>query len=428
MKLVSEIMVALKKETLPQLVDCFGSSGCQVKSMSLYESVDSENVYICELIYQQPEQLANCINSLKKSSDKFNFLSTNTSLENALIGGMLDITGKLPYETTEDYELNVLGGAEIINDKIIRGLADDYCGIKHLTANVCSVVNRDLAKKKLYSIYAIAERDSLIMKKFSGMNCIPLSFLYNQYEDCIRHIQNSAIGFRGMRILEVEECNISFYEQLLDDFPVPLLIRELDETPLYILALVHKCMQKHGLNGDDTNIGILGVDNSVIRLTRLLLKAGIRRVLGYDVNENILLTFEGQGALATTKENIIGNADIIILMKNNFSVSDFNNIRPGQFAISMLPESSVDSDSVLGHGVREFIQFNQNDLLAISPALLYGLINAEISFCDDMMLLDLAEKMTRFIDNDRYIFSESPGDIVSIISDFLCLRLSPGSS
>ena len=421
MKLVSEIMVSLKKETLSQLVDCFIGSGCRIKSMSLSESEDLENVYICELIYQQPEQLMNCINTLKESADKFNFISTSTSLEHALKGGMLEISGRLPFESREDYELNVLGGAEIINDKIAQGMQDDYSGIEHTTANVMAMLNKDLVRKRLYPIHTIAERDSIIMKKFSGMNCVPVSFQYNQQEDCLRHIRNTAIGFRGMRILDAENSTMSFYEQLLDNFPIPLIIRELDEAPLYILALVYKCMQKHGLEWNETNIGILGVDNGVIRLTRLLFKAGLRRVLGYDGTDNILLEFEGHGALATTKENIIGNADIIILVKNNFHISDFSGIRPGQFIISMLPETIVDKKTIMGYGVREFIQSSNDDLSIIFPALLYGIITAGIPFLDDARMLDLAERMTRFITKDSYIFSEPPESVMDIISDFFAL-------
>ncbi|MDR3238185.1 MAG: hypothetical protein LBT84_06760 [Spirochaetia bacterium] len=422
MKLVSEVTVALKKSALSQLVDKFNESGCVLKSMSLYESTEYENAYVCELIYQHSSEFLNCVEILK-NSDKFTFISTDSSLEKTLTGGLLEISGKLPFETPQDYEINVLGGAEIINDKIEKGL-DDYCGIENMAANVCAVTDRGSKKKKLYQLYTIAERDSLIMKKFTAMNCIPLSFQYSQPEDCLRYLRNSAVGFKAMRILEVEDASLSFYSQLLDGFPAPLIIRELDELPLYVLSLVNKCVHKHRFNPDETNIGVLGVDNGVIRMTRLFLRSGFRRVLGYDGDENILLEFEGEDGLATTKENILRNADLIIIMKNNFTNQDLANMRPGQLVISMIKDSGADKDTLLNNGIREFIQGNTDDLTLIFPALLQGIIHAGLSYFDDTRLIELSEKIAKFMSQD-YTFPELPESVLGMISDFIVLSSYP---
>ena len=424
MKLVSEITVAVKKATLSQLVEKFSQNGCLLKSLNLHDSNDHENVYVCELVYQKSSQLLNCIESLK-NSDKFVFVSTNSSFEKVFTGGLLDISGKLPFDTSQDYEINVLGGAEIINDKILHG-NEEYCGIENMTANVCTVTGSGALKNKLYPAHTIAERDSLIMKKFTGINCIPLSFRSDHHEDCLRHLRNSSVSFKAMRILDIEDATNSFYSQLLDDFPLPLIIKELDELPLYILSLVNKCIRRYKFDPGEINIGILGIDSGIVRLTRLFRRIGFLRVLGHGVDEKILMEFENEDGLATTRENILRNADLIIIIKDDFNKHDLGIMRPGQFVISVLRNNEVDKEFFSNGTAKEFVQGNHDDLALIFPGLLQGLINADLSFFDDARLIELAEKIAKFLSDD-YSFPESPESMVSMISDFIVLSGYPQS-
>ena len=424
MKLVSEITVALKKATLSQLVEKFSQNGCLLKSLNLYDSKDHENAYICELVYQKSSQLLNCVESLK-NSDKFVFISTSSPFEKSLAGGLLDISGKLPFDTAQDYEINVLGGAEIINDKILNG-NEEYCGIENMTANVCAVTGGGASKSKLYLAHTMAERDSLIMKKFTGINCVPLSFRAEHPEDCLRHLRNSSVGFKAMRILDVEGARGSFYSQLLNDFPLPLIIKELDEMPLYILSLVNKCVRRHRFDPAETNIGILGIDNGIIRLTRLFRRTGFSRVLGHDADERTLLEFENEDGLATTRENILGNADLVIIVEDDFNKQDLAVMRPGQLVISILRDNEIHKELLSNSSAKEFVQGSHDDLALIFPGLLQGLINAGLSFFDDTRLIELAEKIAKFLSDD-YNFPESPGSIVGMISDFIVLSGYPQS-
>ena len=82
-------------------------------------------------------------------------------------------------------------------------------------------------------------------------------------------------------------------------------------------------MMKYRLKAEETTVGFIGIDLSAIRLTRVLDKIGFRRVLGYDHGEKAMLALENQGGLATTAENIFGNADITLLLKNNFDHDEY---------------------------------------------------------------------------------------------------------
>jgi hypothetical protein len=418
MKLVSDIKVALRKGPLAHLIEEFTKYGFIVQRLTAESSEEGLLCYNLEIIYDNPDRYAACVTGIRTMPEKFQVISEMNSLENNIRGGLVRCSGKMPFDTLTDFEINILGAAELINEKTAQGYGDIFCGIPSTVLTVCAVRESGNVGKRIYPLYTHAERDSLILSRFSPFRGAPLAFQYNQLEDCVRILKNLSCGCRAMRLLSLEEADVFFYSHLIDGFPVPVIINELDEMPLYLLSLALKCAVNNGLSPEDTNIGIIGINNSVIRLTRLFLKTGFRRVLGCDASDRILLAFEAEGGMATTAENIFGNVDIIILVRDSFEEKDYQGIRPGQFMISMLRNSPFDRSFFTGYGIREFIQGNRDDVSMLFPGMLRGMLSAGISSIDDMRLIELSRKVANLIAPD-YTLPGIFSDIHAIVADLL---------
>jgi hypothetical protein len=418
MKLVSDIKVALKKGPLAHLIEEFTKYGFVIHRLAADSPWEGLSCYNLEIIYDNTDRFAACITGIRAMPEKFQVISEMNTLESRARGGLVRCAGGMPFETQTDFEINILGAAELINEKTAQGYGDDFCGIPSSVATVCAVRESGNVAKKLYPLYTYAERDSLILSRFSPFRGAPVAFQFNQLEDCVRILKNLSAGCRAMRLLSLEEADVFFYSNLIDGFPVPLIINELDEMPLYLLSLALKCAGNNRLSPEDTNIGIIGINNSVIRLTRLLLKYGFRRVLGCDASDRILLAFEGEGGMATTAENIFGNVDLIIVIRDSFEEKDYQGIRPGQFMIFMLHNSQFDRAFFAGYGIRDFIQGNRDDVSMLFPGMLRGMLNAGISSIDDMRLMELSRKVANLIAPD-YTLPGIFSDIHSIVADLL---------
>jgi hypothetical protein len=205
------------------------------------------------------------------------------------------------------------------------------------------------------------------------------------------------------------------YDLIFSDLTIPVVSLEHDDIPLLLLTLIIKIMMKYRLKAEETTIGFIGIDISAIRLTRVFDKIGFRRILGYDHGENAMLALENQGGLATTDENIFGNADITLLLKNNFDHDEYQKIRPGQFVISFMEDENPDIEVISGKGVREFIKRDVTHLSVMFPGMLRGVIDANIGSINDARLVEYAKKLVGLL-SDTFEFPHIFGDIHEKIS------------
>ncbi len=390
MKIISEVTVSvLKNDSLSKLVSSFNGKGCLIRKMEVQEE-EVPDTYRLEIMFTDPAVFSTCLDEIRSLPEHFHILKISSVLEEALKGGLMDTCSRLPFEKPEDYDVNIMGGAQIINSKIAEGLYSEFSGMENTVACVCAVSGKKDVRERLYPLYTAAERDSVIIKRYTGIKTFPSAFRYDQPEDCIRHLQNGAVGCCCVRISDIQGGTISMYSQIRDDFPVPLIIRETDEIPLYIGALVRKCTDKNKTDISETNVGILGIDNSTIRLTEFLMHAGFRRVLGCDDNDAMLMDFEKAGGLATTRTNILENTDLLIITGQAGDMDAYRNVRPGQFVVSMVPFSAEGRKFFAGHGVREFIQGDPADIPLMMPGLVLALIKNHVMIPDNDVLLKLA--------------------------------------
>ncbi len=163
----------------------------------------------------------------------------------------------------------------------------------------------------------------------------------------------------------------------------PVLYREYDELPLLLTYAIMHIMKKKSMTREECNAGIIGIDLCALRLTRILLSMGISRVLGSDNNEKLMMNFEKEGGLATTQENIFSNTDIIILLKNHFTIDDLARIRPGQVIISLIDDEDIDQEIIERKGIRDFIHGRWCDLSVIFPGLIAGMLKTGVKNLSD---------------------------------------------
>ena len=265
-----------------------------------------------------------------------------------------------------------------------------------------------------------SELDSAVVNRFAGLNAYPLVLEYTQQEDFLKTLQRMEKSFAALRIVQIDGSDINLYEQISSEISIPVVSIETDDIPLYLLTMILKMFKKNKINPGDSTIGIIGIDVSAIRLTRLLVKLGCMRVLGYDFNEKALLSFEHMEGLATTTENIFSNADVVILLKGNFDSEEYQKIRPGQMVISLLDESLHDWEIITSRGVREFVSLNRMDMLVMAPGLIKGVLESGVRTIDDLMMIGFCRKLVNVIHED-YTMPDVFSDIHSMISDLISL-------
>jgi hypothetical protein len=332
------------------------------------------------------------LENLKSSGGRYKVNSVENTLETQIQGGLLEVRGKFPLETVQDYETSLLGAGDLLLDKINSGEGDLYSGISRSVGLVSFVRddNRE-TKNRYYSIHGISEMQSIFIGRFTGLNLYPLILKYSQQEELVKTLHKCEDAYRIIRLLFCDETDIFLHEQIYGDLRCPVISASFDERPLYLLSVLFRLIKKHSLDLKELTVGICGIDVAGIRLSRLLKKIGCSRVLGYDHNEKSMLSFERQGGLATTVENICNNCDIVIICKDCFTESDIQRTRPGQFLVSLVGLAPEILHIIESRGVRDHVQCTSSDLLSIAPGLILGMIRGGIRSMSDGILVNCAK-------------------------------------
>lgn len=397
MQLIVELQVKISNGSLGAFTDGLHRHGCRLQLLHLRDSIEEYEIYDAEIIHSDPEAYEAFIAAAATARDSYQILGERNVLEDSIAGGLLNVAGKTPIENQGDYDLRLLGSAALMREMIRQGKGDHCTGILKTVAMLGCVKKRiepSLDTIRLW--HADLERDSVITGHFTGLNAFPLIITYGQIEDLIKTIQGIDAGFVALRITGIEDVDDSgVYEQIISEMSLPLISTVYDELPLLLLVETLHLLERDHLGLPEATAGIIGIDTSSLRMTRLLHGLGCHRVLGYDHNEKHMLTFEKSGGLATTPENIFNNADVILLFKNHFTIDEFHRIRAGQILISLIEFDELERGIIVEKGIRDFVSRQRIDPAVVFPGLLSGLLKTGARTIDDVKLVETAKKINR---------------------------------
>ena len=419
MKLITQIDIKTRKHDLPGFIEAVYRSGSHVHTLNLLREDASSAVYQLQLVYDDKKRFSELIQELQKESEKYTVISLVNLLEEETVGGILSLSGKFPVKNASDYEMKILGATELIYEKIVEGNGMRHSGISKNVALISGILKDEEARiNHILEVYAKAEENSVIINRFTGLNAYPIMIQFDHEEDLIKTIQRIELGFSAIKIYHIDEADITSYDQILSDVTIPVVSEALDDIPLYLLTIVSKLIAKYRLKPREVTVGFIGVDISVMRLTRIFMKSDYYRVLGNDGNERFLLSFEKHGGLATTNENIFSNADIIIIVKKLFTTEELQKIRPGVLIVSLLKAEDIESSIVGKRGVRELVKADRNSLSALSPGIIKGVVECGFNNINDMQLVNLSRKMNNLVP-DTMEFPDIFSDIHEKIADLI---------
>ena len=418
MRLLSTIDIKIKKGSFPLLMDMVYRENCTIQKAELSITSGVEEEFLLEISYNRRDNLKSLVKKIY-DNDNFKLNSVSSHLEKEIAGGLLTVSGKMPLNDYNDYQIGILGAYDLIFEKINELNGTEFTGISKSVGLISGIKeNDDILEEDILKIYARSEADSALIHRFSGLNGYPLIISYSPVEDLIKTIQRIERSFSIIKIMNTDEIDMSVYDQLTSNVSVPVVSREMDDIPIYLLSLINRIISKSGLALEETTIGFMGVDISAIRITGLLMRMGLRRVLGYDSNEKVLLSLENLGGMATTGENIFSNSDIIIFFKDILSREEYKNVRPGQYLISLFTRDDIDVRKIFEKGVKKFIPLDDMSYSVISPGLLTGVLSSGYKYIDDMRVIEISRKLVDLLDDD-YKFPDLFGDIHSRVSELV---------
>lgn len=430
MKLLTEITIKIKRGFLPHLTNEIYKRSCGIRKLGLVSSEKDHDLFTIEIIYYSKEKLKGLVAKIAQHENNFQIISSKNSLEDELLGGLLNVSSRLKIDNKLDYEINIMGAYQLASELVQREKDSiKYTGISKnigLLSGIAAEIDSYDAEIELHKHYIHEERDSIIINRFTGFNAFPFLIKYNQIEDFIKTLKGIEPSFSAVRLAHLENGdNLSLYEQIYSETSLPIISKYYDEIPICILIAIFHLFKKDKFDFRDKNVGLIGFNASSLRITRILLDLGFVRILGYDDDLKLMHLFDKEGGLGTSQENIFNNSDLIILFKEHYNPDEFYKIGSGQVVISLV-DREIDEEKLNKQGVKKIVSGSWMDLSILFPGLLKGLIDTGIKSISDDQLVEISKMIFKIKSKDD-ILPDIFSDIHERIPEFLHELFQPAS-
>ncbi|MDY6935585.1 MAG: hypothetical protein SVZ03_15350 [Spirochaetota bacterium] len=413
MKSIVEMIIHVKRGFLAHLTNEIYKRGYEIQRVMKLESQRDRDMFHFEITYHNDEKFNGLIDKIKKHENNFEIVSIYNPIEDRLVGGSLKVSGKFSIENSFDYDIKISGALDLILKRIDeREDGIIYTGLSKNIGLISGLFPQLDCMKGLLRTQVINEMDSVIINRFSGLNAYPVTINYTHIDDFIKILKGIESTFSAIRITYIDgQDDISLYDRIISETSLPVLTKYYDEIPLYLLITILHLYKKHKVDIKESNVGVIGINISSLRLTSLLIDLGFSRILGNDINERMMFSFEKEGGLATTRENIFSNSDLIIIFKNHIDTQDMEKFGPGQIVISLV-DDDIDKSILVERGVKEFLNGNWMNLSILFPGILKGLIKSDIDHLNNTRLINLSNMIS-----DREFAEEIAPDLFTDIHE-----------
>ena len=213
------------------------------------------------------------------------------------VGGKIEQRNKQPLRTRDDLSMAYTPGVA----RVCLAIADDRQKAFQYTIkrNTVAVVSDGTAVLGLGDIgpeaaMPVMEGKAMLFKEFAGVDAFPICLSTKDTDEIVAAVTAIAPGFGGINLEDISapRC-FEIEERLKDILDIPVFHDDQHGTAVVVLAALMNACRLTGKRMEDLRVLIVGLGAAGIAVSRILLQAGVRDIVGCD----------SRGALHTNRED-----------------------------------------------------------------------------------------------------------------------------
>ena len=326
--------------------------------------------------------------------------------------GKLEIIGTMPVANSSDLALAYTPGVAEPCLEIAKNKDNAYqYTIKGKTV---AVITNGTAVLGLGNIgpeagLPVVEGKALLLKKFGGVDAIPISIDSIDPDDIVNTIKNISPGFGGIHLEDIKAPECFYIEDKLKELlDIPVYHDDQHGTAIAVLAGLYNALKLVKKDIQDVKVVINGAGASGIAVSKLLMSAGTKNIVLCDLNgalvegDNTLNDAQVKIAQVTNRQFEKGSLSDVIRNKDVFiGVSDGNVLTKEMvetmnkdsivFALAnpipeiMPTEAKEGGARIVATGRSDFP--NQINNVLVFPGIFNGVLKVRAKeICDDMKI------------------------------------------
>jgi malate dehydrogenase (oxaloacetate-decarboxylating) len=202
------------------------------------------------------------------------------------LGGKIEVAPRLPLKTRDDLSMAYTPGVA----RVSAAIAEDPENVWTLTikGNAVAVVTDGTAVLGLGDIGAAAalpvmEGKAMLFKEFAGIDAFPICLDTKDPDEIVETVCALAPVFGGVNLEDISAPRCFEIEaRLRERLEIPVFHDDQHGTAIVVLAALLNALDVVGKRLEDVRIVTTGVGAAGIAVTRILLAAGARDVIGCD--------------------------------------------------------------------------------------------------------------------------------------------------
>jgi malate dehydrogenase (oxaloacetate-decarboxylating) len=341
------------------------------------------------------------------------------------LGGKIEVVPRSPVKTRDDLSMAYTPGVA----RVCRAIADDPQKVWTLTTkqNMVAVVTDGSAVLGLGDIgpeaaLPVMEGKAMLFKEFGNLNAFPICLDERDTDEIVAIVKAIAPGFGGINLEDIAAPRCFEIERRLRaELDIPVFHDDQHGTAIVVLAALLNALRVVGKRLEDVKIVTTGCGAAGTAVTKILLAAGARTIVGCD-EDGVL--YDGRPGLSDAKreyaqltnpagergtaDEALAGADVFIGLSVPGAVTRSGIARMGNDAIvfalanprsEVEPEEIEDLATVIATGRSDYP--NQiNNVLAF-PGVFRGALDVRASAITGVMELAAAHALAHVIPDDE---------------------------
>jgi malate dehydrogenase (oxaloacetate-decarboxylating) len=202
------------------------------------------------------------------------------------VGGKIEQHNKHPLKSRDDLSMTYTPGVA----RVCRAIADDADKAFQYTIkrNTVAVVSDGSAVLGLGAIGPLAalpvmEGKCCLFKEFGGVDAFPICLDSTDPEEIVRSVELIAPAFGGINLEDISapRC-FRIEEQLKQRLEIPVFHDDQHGTAVVVMAALLNAVKLMGRSLPQLSVLVIGLGAAGIAVTKILLAAGVRNIIGAD--------------------------------------------------------------------------------------------------------------------------------------------------
>jgi malate dehydrogenase (oxaloacetate-decarboxylating) len=215
------------------------------------------------------------------------------------VGGKIEQRNKHPLKTRDDLSMAYTPGVA----RVCTAIKDDPERAFQYTIkrNTVAVVSDGTAVLGLGDIGPLAampvmEGKACLFKEFAGVDAFPICLDTREVEEIVRAVELIAPSFGGINLEDISapRC-FEVEERLKQQLDIPVFHDDQHGTAVVVMAALLNAVKLTGRRLQDLSVLVIGLGAAGVAVTKIMLQAGVRQIVGAD----------SRGAIHTAREDYL---------------------------------------------------------------------------------------------------------------------------